>query len=249
MYVSADFSQTTATGGHRRDHHYSGSRVVATDRGRHGGGRFDSCSERIRHGIPRLRFRRQSCYERAGRDASRRTPGQRHGQHVRRCQRAGRYDDNGGRWHLHGHRCARDQYRALHRVRVLGGAAGRGLLSSHHGADSDTGVQFVQGGATAVVLGIAYERGTDNLFAAALLRRSSGLGAAGLGGIYVTDTASNTTSRLVDLQSAGIDVGEIAFTAMAISADQKTLYVTNLAGAALLLVNRRRGTRLRWLNG
>ncbi|HEY4378255.1 MAG TPA: SdrD B-like domain-containing protein, partial [Acidimicrobiales bacterium] len=69
------------------------------------------------------------------------------------------------------------------------------------------------GTGTGSVYGLAYQRGTKNLYASAFLRRHSGLGAAGLGGVYKIDTATHKAALLVNLTAAGIDVGQAAFSA------------------------------------
>lgn len=60
------------------------------------------------------------------------------------------------------------------------------------------------------VWGMAYKQDTKELFTAAFLKRHVGLGSAGLGGIYLTDLDTNTTSVFLDLAiDLSIDVGTI----------------------------------------
>ncbi|AEI49739.1 SdrD B-like domain-containing protein [Runella slithyformis] len=56
------------------------------------------------------------------------------------------------------------------------------------------------------VWGIAYDKYKERLFTSAVLRRHSGLGPAGLGGIYVTNMITNTTSTYVDLEAAPLSI-------------------------------------------
>ena len=66
--------------------------------------------------------------------------------------------------------------------------------------------------------GLAYDRYTESLYTSAVLRRHSGLGPLGLGGIYVTDLSSHTlnnnnsvaTTSFIDVTTLGVDVGSIS---------------------------------------
>lgn len=65
---------------------------------------------------------------------------------------------------------------------------------------------------TGSIYGLAYQKGTTNLFASAVLRAHTGLGEGGLGGIYLVDTVANTSSLWLDV-STTVDVGESTFAA------------------------------------
>jgi hypothetical protein len=61
--------------------------------------------------------------------------------------------------------------------------------------------------------GAAYNKYTRRLFTSAVLRRHTGLGPLGLGGIYVSDmtkTDTSATRPFVDVATLGIDVGSIS---------------------------------------
>ncbi len=62
------------------------------------------------------------------------------------------------------------------------------------------------------VWGVAYHKQSKKVFTAAFLKRFSGLGSEGLGGIYVTDVsnATSTNTALVNLADFGIDVGTVS---------------------------------------
>jgi hypothetical protein len=58
--------------------------------------------------------------------------------------------------------------------------------------------------------GVAYDKRKKRLFSSALLRRHSGLGPLGLGGIYVTDMTTNTTTNYANLATLlGINFGTV----------------------------------------
>jgi hypothetical protein len=54
--------------------------------------------------------------------------------------------------------------------------------------------------------GIAYDKFRNRVFSSAVLRRHSGLGPLGLGGIYVTDMNTNTTTDYVDVAAAPLNI-------------------------------------------
>lgn len=79
--------------------------------------------------------------------------------------------------------------------------------------------------ATGALYGLAAPRGGDAVYAAAVLRRHTGLGEAGLGGIYLIDPTTHEATLFMDLDdgvSGGIDVGEAAFSAALGSAGSST---------------------------
>jgi hypothetical protein len=93
-------------------------------------------------------------------------------------------------------------------------------------ADSDDGTaptteattfSDLHGVATGSVYGLASPRGSELVYAAAVLRRHVGVGEAGLGAIYRIDPTTHTASLLVDLDNGSgaaagnIDVGERYF--------------------------------------
>ena len=102
--------------------------------------------------------------------------------------------------------------------------------------------------------GLAYQKQTGKLFSAAYLKRHTGFGPLGTGGIYVTDVAAGTTTSFVNLNGlAGIStgtnphsglvgdktqpskdstafhkIGKLSLGDMDISDDDKYLFVVNL---------------------
>ncbi len=68
-------------------------------------------------------------------------------------------------------------------------------------------------GQVGTLWGTAYNKYTRRLFTSAVLRRHTGLGPLGLGGIYVSDMTRSDTSAtrpFIDVSALGIDVGTIA---------------------------------------
>jgi len=63
---------------------------------------------------------------------------------------------------------------------------------------------------TGSIYGLAYQRSSDRILSSAVVRRFTGFGPGGIGGIYQTD-AADTTSIFVDLENIGIDLGGTAF--------------------------------------
>ncbi|MCW1967173.1 MAG: hypothetical protein KIH69_003510, partial [Anaerolineae bacterium] len=110
--------------------------------------------------------------------------------------------------------------------------------------------------ATGTLWGTAYQRSTRTLFTSAAVRRHTGLGPAGLGGIYQTNLSTSATSLFVDVENIGVNLGSlpsnaarflpltatdpstdtVAFDAVGkmgigqieLSQDEKTLFFTNL---------------------
>jgi hypothetical protein len=104
--------------------------------------------------------------------------------------------------------------------------------------------------------GVAYQRSTKNIFAAALMKRHAGFGPLGAAGIYridVTDEDNPVVHNFLDLNSLGVsagvdshaglpaaitvpnldtaayaDVGKVAFGDLDISEDEETLWFVNL---------------------
>jgi len=64
---------------------------------------------------------------------------------------------------------------------------------------------------TGSLYGLAFQKGTTNLFSSAVLRAHTGLGDGGLGGIYLVDTAAHTSSLWLDLSTTSVDVGQSSF--------------------------------------
>ncbi|GAB3960792.1 hypothetical protein GCM10028805_58850 [Spirosoma harenae] len=114
------------------------------------------------------------------------------------------------------------------------------------------------------IWGLAFQRETNKLFSAAFLKRHTGLGPAGLGGIYVTTTSGTpSTSTYVDLEEAPFSltlgasvvgtrtlpssgtvssnddtafdaVGKVGLGGLALSSDGATLYAVDLFNRQLL---------------
>ncbi|WP_165933550.1 SdrD B-like domain-containing protein [Arundinibacter roseus] len=59
------------------------------------------------------------------------------------------------------------------------------------------------------VWGVAYNKFTNKTFTSAFLKRHAGLGPLGLGGIYITDMVTNTSTPYVDVATIGINVGSL----------------------------------------
>ncbi|MEY4927040.1 MAG: hypothetical protein RI894_1476, partial [Bacteroidota bacterium] len=60
------------------------------------------------------------------------------------------------------------------------------------------------------VWGMAYQRKTKSIFTSAFIKSHVGLGPLGIGGIYKVNTATNTVSNFVDVNTLGLSVGTIA---------------------------------------
>ena len=107
------------------------------------------------------------------------------------------------------------------------------------------------------VLGLAYKRATQDLFAAAYTKRGVGFGPGGIGAIYKVP-ASGAATVLVDLGSAAgsfskprdlnpdppdfdaeamSKVGKTSFGDLDISSDEKTLWTINLANRSLYKID------------
>ena len=76
---------------------------------------------------------------------------------------------------------------------------------------------------TGAVYGIAYDRATETVYLSAFAKRHVGLGPLGAGGIYSYQTNSGTLAQVANLETLGIDVGNI------LSNSQRGL-ATDLAG-------------------
>ncbi len=115
------------------------------------------------------------------------------------------------------------------------------------------------------VWGSVYQRSSQKLFSSAFLKRHSGLGRLGLGGIYVTTvTSSPSSTTYVNLETLGINlgttalgtrtlpasglvsssdptafslVGKVGLGDMALSDDESKLFVVDLFNKQLLVLN------------
>jgi hypothetical protein len=112
--------------------------------------------------------------------------------------------------------------------------------------------------------GTSVHRLNRKVFTATFLKRHVGLGPGGLGAIYITDIATNTSQVYVKLQDLGFDVGVSALGArslpnslttssvdatvfdlvgkaglggLALSSDEKTIYTVNLFERTLVKIN------------
>jgi len=100
-----------------------------------------------------------------------------------------------------------------------GGAASLDALVTY-GFDANGSVANPNGGTTptevsdaadlGTVWGGTYQRETESLFTTAFLKRHAGLGSEGLGGIYLTDMATNVTTPYIDLADFGITLASAA---------------------------------------
>ncbi len=61
--------------------------------------------------------------------------------------------------------------------------------------------------------GVAYDKYTNKTYTSASLKRHAGLGPLGLGGIYVTDMVTNTTSNYIDVSASPLNINVGASTA------------------------------------
>ena len=109
------------------------------------------------------------------------------------------------------------------------------------------------GAEVGAIWALAYQRRTRKLFSAATVKRHTGFGPLGSGGIYITDINTGTTTNFVDVRTLGINtgddphsnlfgdktqtssdpgsmvaVGKVSFGGMDMSEDDKTLYFINL---------------------
>ncbi|OWY24607.1 hypothetical protein C7N43_35235, partial [Sphingobacteriales bacterium UPWRP_1] len=151
---------------------------------------------------------------------------------------------------------------------LLGGSAATAdvLVSLGYNSEGTTPPpnHIAIGSELGTVWGVAYHKKSKKLFSAAFLKRFSGLGPLGLGGIYVTNMAGATpvNSNFINLQTLGVNVGTIgprdlpanfgtasrdveAFGSVGkiglgdidLSDDGNKLYVVNLAQKQLVVVN------------
>ncbi|MBI1761341.1 MAG: carboxypeptidase regulatory-like domain-containing protein [Acidobacteria bacterium] len=84
--------------------------------------------------------------------------------------------------------------------------------------------------------GVAYQRSTRKLFTAAVVRRHSGFGPLGIGGIYtVTNpgSASPTVANFVDVKTIGIDVGTLTNATRNLPADRLATSADSAAFSAV----------------
>lgn len=124
------------------------------------------------------------------------------------------------------------------------GVAGKsGAMPTHLAFGAETGALW----------GLAYQRRSNTLFSAAVIKRHTGLGQLGTGGIYQTNMITHQTRPYLDLQSLGIRTGanphsglsgdkllssydslvmsaagRVGIGGMTISEDDKVLYLVNL---------------------
>ncbi|WP_177225922.1 SdrD B-like domain-containing protein [Arsenicibacter rosenii] len=124
------------------------------------------------------------------------------------------------------------------------GVAGKtGLMPTHLAFGAETGALW----------GVAYQRRSNILLSAAVIKRHTGLGPLGTGGIYQTDMATFQTRPYLDVQTLGINtganphsgllgdklmanydsvamnaVGRVGIGGITISEDDKVLYFVNL---------------------
>jgi uncharacterized protein (DUF2141 family) len=69
---------------------------------------------------------------------------------------------------------------------------------------------FALASQTGGVWGMAYQKKSKSLFSSAVVKRHVGLGTLGLGGIYITNTATNVTTNFLKVSDLGINVGNDA---------------------------------------
>lgn len=63
------------------------------------------------------------------------------------------------------------------------------------------------------VWGLAFDKYTNKVYTSATVKRHAGIGPLGLGGIYVTDMATNTTSAYIDVSASPLNINVGASTA------------------------------------
>jgi uncharacterized repeat protein (TIGR01451 family) len=87
------------------------------------------------------------------------------------------------------------------------------FVSFDYGATGTKGSAPITMEATAAqvgtVWGVAYDKTRDRVYSSATIKRHAGLGPLGLGGIYITDPATNVTSPLLSVTALGVNVGTI----------------------------------------
>ncbi|MBL7783927.1 MAG: hypothetical protein JNM22_22010, partial [Saprospiraceae bacterium] len=86
-------------------------------------------------------------------------------------------------------------------IRLTYGATGLSPAITHVASASQVGTLW----------GVAYDKKRNKVYSSAVLRRHTGLGPLGLGGIYQVNPTTNATSTFVDVQGTlGINVGGLA---------------------------------------
>ena len=70
------------------------------------------------------------------------------------------------------------------------------------------------GAQTGPVWAITYQKESKKIFSAAFVKRHMGFGPLGVGGIYVTDVNSNTTTPFVNLTTIGVNLGSVTHTGL-----------------------------------
>lgn len=77
---------------------------------------------------------------------------------------------------------------------------------------SPSPVELANGGETGAVYGLAHNRYTNKVYASAFIKRHTGLGPLGLGGIYqidITDINNPVVSNFLNVTTLGVNVGSI----------------------------------------
>ena len=119
---------------------------------------------------------------------------------------------------------------------LAGGSAGEGttlvkfpyLSSGVPSLDNVMPVNLAKAKEVGTVWGAGYHRRTGKLVTSAFVRRHTGLGSLGIGGLYTTDVNTVENKPFVDLASIGIDFGEVPHSGLLPNHDAPSLDSTTL---------------------
>jgi len=110
---------------------------------------------------------------------------------------------------------------------LAGGTSGTSdvLVSTPYGTGGNSSNTYV---ADAIDMGsvweLAYHRNSGNMFASAFLKRHSGFGSQGIGGIYITDVSNTATTPYLDLVALGVNVGSLGARDLATNTNEASDY-------------------------
>ncbi|HRI01249.1 MAG TPA: SdrD B-like domain-containing protein [Saprospiraceae bacterium] len=133
-------------------------------------------------------------------------------------------------------------------------ANGETLVKTNYNFKSNSAInKIAMHSQTGSIWGLAYQKSGARLFSAAFIKNGTGLGQLGTGGIYVSDLNAMTTLPFVDLQTLGINTGNVSGISLAsceysdlvgktglgdmdISSDDKFLFVSNLYNKSIVIL-------------
>ncbi|MBK8722323.1 MAG: hypothetical protein IPL95_08675 [Saprospiraceae bacterium] len=73
----------------------------------------------------------------------------------------------------------------------------------------NAGTKLANANQFGAIWGVAYDKKRNKVYSSTVVRHGSGFGPLGIGGIYVTDMTTNTSTPFLDVETLGIDVGDI----------------------------------------